>query len=113
MIKHKIIQYLESENKIKMLQNEMKNERLNKEKLSKDIIQFCKQQSTHKINLPDGSSINLHKANSYQSLTYNYLENKMKEFNRKSRFHYPIDDFIHFLKEEREQKEFYELIQKK
>lgn len=113
MIKNKIIQYLETEKRLNNLQDEIKHERTIKENLSKEIIDFCRQQSMSKINLPDGSSINVHKANSYQSLTYHYLEKKIKEFNRKSKSNFPVDEFICFLKDEREQREFYELVKKK
>lgn len=108
-MKESIIKYLQTEANIQLLNEKIKNERNKKDKLSEEIIGFCRQNSKSKINLPDGSTLLLNKTKSYQSLTYNMIEEKLHLFNKKYSINIPVDKFIDFLKASRQNKESFEL----
>tara|TARA_Y100000389_G_C17470142_1_gene529672 strand:+ start:6671 stop:7012 length:342 start_codon:yes stop_codon:yes gene_type:complete len=109
MIKKSILQYIQVDTNIQNLNEQLKQQRKNKEILSQDIIDFCKNNSKTKINLPDGSFLVLNKTNTYQSLSYNFIEEKIKEFNSKFATNIPTKELMFFIKQERNNKQSFEL----
>tara|TARA_Y100000389_G_C17373378_1_gene470278 strand:+ start:225 stop:560 length:336 start_codon:yes stop_codon:yes gene_type:complete len=109
-MKNKILQYLQCEKNIFNLNKELKCQRIQKNELSKEIIHFCKTNNKSKINLPDGTTLNMNTSNSYQSLSYSYIEEKLLIYNKRHSKTLPVKDIIAFLKEERENKSNVELI---
>lgn len=108
-MKNKILQYLQCEKNISNLNKELKCQRIQKEELSREIIHFCKTNNKSKINLPDGTTLNMNASNSYQSLSYSFLEEKLAIYNQRNSTNLPIKEIIKFLKGERSNKSTLEL----
>tara|TARA_Y100000389_G_scaffold46376_1_gene41333 strand:- start:5784 stop:6125 length:342 start_codon:yes stop_codon:yes gene_type:complete len=113
MDKRKILEFLKVEEEIQKMNQDLKKIKQLREKLENEIIHFCQSEFKTKINLPDGSHLQLCKNNQYQSLSYTLLENQLKSFCRyRNQSLFPIDEFINYIKQNRQFKENYDIVRK-
>ena len=102
-MRDKIETYLSLEKDIEAISGVLKQRREQKEKIGREICEFCQSKRKSAITLPDGTCLRVCKNTKYQSLSYSMLEENINKFNKSSsQLNIPIKDFMKFIKSQRD-----------